>query len=101
MLLLGDAGVGKSSIMMRFTQGEFKEGLIGTAGVDYKRKNIELGGKSVKIMIWDTAGQERYRTLTKSYYKGAAGIVLVYDVTDKVSFNNVHYWLKKIRKHAD
>lgn len=56
LLLLGDAGVGKSSIMMRYTEGEFKDGLIGTAGVDYKRKNIELGGKSVKIMIWDTAG---------------------------------------------
>lgn len=64
-------------------------------------KNIELGGKSVKIQIWDTAGQERYRTLTKAYYRGAAGIILVYDVTDPVSFNNVAYWLKKIKKHGD
>ena len=55
----------------------------------------------MKIQIWDTAGQERYRTLTKAYYRGAAGIVLVYDVTDPVSFNNVHYWLKKIKKHGD
>ena len=101
LLLLGDTGVGKSSLMFRFSEGEFKSGLIGTAGVDYKMKNIELGGKSVKIQIWDTAGQERYRTLTKAYYRGAAGIILVYDATDPVSFNNVSYWLQKIKKHGD
>ena len=55
----------------------------------------------MKIQIWDTAGQERYRTLTKSYYKGAAGIILVFDVTDPVSFQNLEYWLRKIKKHAD
>eukprot|EP00347_Sterkiella_histriomuscorum_P020897 403336041 len=101
ILLLGDTGVGKSSLMFRFSEGEFKQGLVGTAGVDYKMKNIEFIGKSVKIQIWDTAGQERYRTLTKAYYKGAAGIILVFDVTDPVSFKNLEYWLKKIHKHAD
>ena len=101
LLLLGDTGVGKSSLMFRFSEGEFKSGLIGTAGVDYKMKNIEMGGKSVKIQIWDTAGQERYRTLTKAYYRGAAGIILVYDACDRVSFNNVTYWLQKIKKHGD
>ena len=100
-MLLGDTGVGKSSLMFRFTEGEFKSSLIGTAGVDYKMKNIEFGGKSVKIQIWDTAGQERYRTLTKAYYRGAAGVILVYDVTDPVSFENLEYWLKKIKKHGD
>lgn len=64
-------------------------------------KNIELGGDTVKIQIWDTAGQERYRTLTKAYYRGAAGIILVFDVTDLISFQNVTYWLKKIKKHGD
>ena len=87
--------------MYRFSEGEFKYNLIGTAGFDYKMKNIEFNGKSVKIQIWDTAGQERYRTLTKSYYNGASGIILVYDVTDIVSFQNLSYWLKKIKKHAD
>lgn len=87
--------------MFRFTEGEFKSGLIGTAGVDYKMKNIEFGGKSLKIFIWDTAGQERYRTLTKAYYRGAAGIILVYDVSDPESFKNIEYWLKKIKKHGD
>lgn len=101
LLLLGDTGVGKSSLMHRFSEGEFYSGLVGTAGVDYKMKNIELGGKSVKIQIWDTAGQERYRTLTKAYYRGAAGIILVFDVTDPISFENVTYWLNKIKKHGD
>ena len=98
---MGDTGVGKSSLMYRFTEGEFKSSLVGTAGVDYKIKNIEFQGQSVKIQIWDTAGQERYRTLTKSYYKGASGVVLVFDVTDAVSFANIEYWLKKIQKHGD
>lgn len=93
--------MGKSSLMLSFTEGEFKQSLVGTAGVDYKMKNIEFGGKSLKIQIWDTAGQERYRTLTKAYYRGAAGIILVYDVCDPVSFKNVEYWLKKIKKHGD
>ena len=71
-------------------------------GVDYKIKNNRNGWKNqIKIQIWDTAGQERYRTLTKSYYKGAAGIVLTFDVTDEVSFSNVEYWIKKIKKHGD
>ena len=74
---------------------------MGTAGVDYKLKNIVLGGKSIKIQIWDTAGQERYRNLTKSYFKGAAGIILVYDVCDKASFQNMDYWLQKIKNNAD
>ena len=74
---------------------------MGTAGVDYKLKNIVLGKKSIKIQIWDTAGQEKYRTLTKSYFKGAAGIILVYDVCDKASFENVDYWIQMIRKNAD
>ena len=74
---------------------------MGTAGVDYKLKNIVLKEKSIKIQIWDTAGQEKYRTLTKSYFKGAAGIILVYDVCDKASFENIDYWIQMIRKNAD
>jgi Ras-related protein Rab-1A len=101
ILLLGDANVGKSSLMLSFTEGEFKEGLVGTAGVDYKMKNIQFEGKSLKIQIWDTAGQERFRTITKSYYKGAAGIILVYDVCDQASFHNVEEWLKRIEENVD
>lgn len=99
--LLGDTGVGKSSLLYRYSDGEFKSDLIGTAGVDHKQKNIELMNHSVKMKIWDTAGQIRYRPLAHTYYKGAAGIVLVYDVTDHHSFANMSYWLDKIRENAD
>lgn len=101
LLLLGDTGVGKSSLMYRYADGEFLSGLVGTAGVDHKMKNIEHIGKSVKIQIWDTAGQDRYRQLALSYYKGAAGIILVYDVTDPISFQNISYWLGKIKENGD
>ena len=101
MLLLGDTGVGKSSLLYRYSDGEFKSNLIGTAGVDHKIKNIEHMGKTVKIQIWDTAGQDRFRQLGESYYRGAAGIILVYDVTDIKSFENIDYWLNKIRTIGD
>ena len=96
LLLLGDTGVGKSSLLYRYAEGEFLKDCVGTAGVDHKVKNIEHKGKGVKMEIWDTAGQERYRELALSYYKLAAGIVLVYDVTDESSYENISYWLGKI-----
>lgn len=88
-MLLGETGVGKSSLLYRYSEGEFKSDLIGTAGVDHKMKNIEHFGHSVKIQMWDTAGQVRYRPLANTYYKMSAGIVLVYDVTDEHSFDNL------------
>ena len=99
--LLGDTGVGKSSLLYRYSEGIFKEDLIGTAGLDHKQKNIVHGASSVKMTIWDTAGQVKYRPLAHTYYKGAAGIILVYDVTDKHSFENMGYWLSQIRANAD
>ncbi len=74
--------MGKSSLLMRYADGEFNHNLIGTAGVDHKMKNIEHLQKSVKIQIWDTAGQDRFRQAGEKYYQGAVGIILVYDVTD-------------------
>ena len=71
------------------------------AGIDFKVKNIELDGKSVKLQIWDTAGQERFRTITQSYYKGAHGILLAYDSTNQNSFNNMKAWLGQIEQHAN
>ena len=70
-------------------------------GIDFKVKNIELDGKSVKLQIWDTAGQERFRTITQSYYKGAHGILLAYDSTNQNSFNNMKAWLGQIEQHAN
>ena len=100
-MLLGDTGVGKSSLIHRYSDGEFKQNLIGTAGVDHKMKNIEHMQKSVRIQIWDTAGQDRFRYVGESYYRGAVGIILVYDVTDTKSYENIDYWLRKIKEIGD
>ena len=80
ILLIGDAGVGKSSILLRFTDDSFEEQMSSTIGVDFRVKTVTVGGQKVKLTIWDTAGQERFRTLTSSYYRGCHGIILVFDV---------------------
>ena len=105
ILLIGDAGVGKSSILLQFTDGFFNENLQSTIGVDFKIKTIETDGpdgtrKRVKATIWDTAGQERFRTLTSSYYRGAQGIILVYDVSRKDTFLGLENWLKEIEQFS-
>jgi len=100
LLIIGDSGVGKSCILLRFADDTYTESYISTIGVDFKIKTIELEGKTVKLQIWDTAGQERFRTITSSYYRGAHGIIVVYDTTDKESFDNVVEWLNEIDKYA-
>ncbi|KAI7867925.1 RAB1A, member ras oncogene family [Spinellus fusiger] len=100
LLLIGDSGVGKSCLLLRFADDTYTESYISTIGVDFKIRTIELEGKTVKLQIWDTAGQERFRTITSSYYRGAHGIIVVYDVTDQGSFNNVKQWMKEIDRYA-
>ncbi|KAG6412028.1 hypothetical protein SASPL_124686 [Salvia splendens] len=89
LLLIGDSGVGKSCLLLRFSDGSFTTSFITTIGIDFKIRTVELDGKRIKLQIWDTAGQERFRTITTAYYRGAMGILLVYDVTDESSFNRV------------
>ncbi|GJM94156.1 hypothetical protein PR202_ga10775 [Eleusine coracana subsp. coracana] len=124
LLLIGDSGVGKSCLLLRFAvssqplskqlfllgakkfflftsqDDSYLESYISTIGVDFKIRTVEQDGKTIKLQIWDTAGQERFRTITSSYYRGAHGIIVVYDVTDQESFNNVKQWLNEIDRYA-
>ncbi|KAF9951896.1 GTP-binding protein [Mortierella alpina] len=100
LLLIGDSGVGKSCLLLRFSDDSFTPSFITTIGIDFKIRTIELDGKRIKLQIWDTAGQERFRTITTAYYRGAMGILLVYDVTDERSFSNIRNWFSNIEQHA-
>lgn len=100
LLLIGNSGVGKSCLLLRFSDDTYTNDYISTIGVDFKIKTVELDGKTVKLQIWDTAGQERFRTITSSYYRGSHGIIIVYDVTDQESFNGVKMWLQEIDRYA-
>ena len=99
-LLIGNSGVGKSSLLLRFADDTFTDNFMPTIGVDFKIRTLEVDGKTIKLQIWDTAGQERFKTITSSYYKGAHGIIVVYDVTDKESFKNIDTWMNEVEKHA-
>jgi len=100
LLLIGDSGVGKSCLLLRFSDDSFTPSFITTIGIDFKIRTIELDGKKIKLQIWDPAGQERFRTITTAYYRGAMGILLVYDVTDDKSFANIKNWIRNIEQHA-
>jgi len=100
LLFLGDSGVGKSSIMLQYCDHQFSSSYISTIGIDFKIKTIELNKKKIKLQLWDTAGQERFRTITTSYYIGAMGMLIVYDVTDAESFYHVRTWMNNIYHNA-
>ena len=100
LVLIGDSGVGKSSLLMRFADDDFQESYLSTIGVDFRIRRIEVSGEKVKLQIWDTAGQERFHTITSAYYRCAHGIIIVYDVTDLDSFESVKSWLREIDRHG-
>jgi len=100
-IVIGDTAVGKSCLLHRFIDNKFKKESTHTIGVEFGSKIIEVGGRNVKLQIWDTAGQERFRSVTRSYYRGAAGAILVYDITSRETYNHVTSWLSDARSLAN
>jgi Ras-related protein Rab-35 len=101
LLIIGDSGVGKSSLLLRFSDNTFTPSYITTIGVDFKIRTININGIRIKLQIWDTAGQERFRTITSTYYRGTHGVIVVYDVTNAETFSNVKRWLQEIEANCD
>jgi Ras-related protein Rab-8A len=100
ILVIGDTGVGKSCLLLRFADDSFTPSFMPTIGIDFKVKEIEVEGQKTRLQVWDTAGQDRFRSITTAYYRGAHGVMLVYDVTDAKSFDNVKNWMQNIDEHA-
>jgi len=100
ILIIGESDVGKSSLLLRFTDDVFDPGLAATIGVDFKVKTVSIDGNKAKLAIWDTAGSERFRTLTPSYYRGAQGAILVYDVSNRQSFQKLDQWLYELETYS-
>eukprot|EP01080_Neovahlkampfia_damariscottae_P001687 gene1687-456_t len=96
-IIIGDMAVGKSCLLHQFTDQNFLPDMPHTIGVEFGTKVMEIGGTSVKLQIWDTAGQERFRAVTKSYYRGAAGALMVYDITRRDTYNHLANWLTDCR----
>ena len=101
LLLIGEQAVGKSSLMNRYVDNVFEINIMGTAGLDLKKKIVEINKEKIKIYIFDTAGQERFRTIAKNQYKKADAIIIIYDVTDRKSFESVNDWIVSIKSDVD
>jgi small GTP-binding protein len=100
LLIVGESGVGKTCILLRFADDMFEPDFLSTIGVDFKVKELVLDGKRVKLQIWDSAGQERFRNITSSYYRNSSGVIIVYDVTSQDSFDKVAGWIEEVRRHV-
>jgi Ras-related protein Rab-1A len=101
ILIIGDSNVGKSSLLIRFSDKEYCENYITTIGLDFRTKKINIDNKIIRLEIWDAAGQERFKALTKLYYRNCYGVLLVFDITDKNSFINIENWINEFNKHCD
>ena len=101
IVLIGDSSVGKTNILSKYLTDEFDPESKATVGVEFGTKNFKIENNIVKVQIWDTAGQERYRSITNAYYKGAKGSLLIYDITNKKSFDNLEKWISDLKTNAD
>ncbi len=100
VVLIGDSGVGKTNLLSRYLRNEFDYDTRTTVGVEFGVKKLEIDGTKVKVQLWDTAGQERYKSITNTYYKGAKGALLAYDITRKETFENVNKWISELQTHG-
>ncbi|ARF09964.1 Ras family GTPase [Indivirus ILV1] len=101
VIVVGDSGVGKSNIVNRFINNTFTNDAKSTIGIDFQVKTLDLGPETIKIQIWDTAGQERFRSIHRSYYKYSSGIIIVFDLTNRQSFEHIEKWIEEIEKSVD
>ena len=101
ILTIGESGVGKTCILRRFVENKFLKSHLATIGIDFRTKVLHVCGKDIKLKIWDTAGQERYHNITSQIFKGAEGILLVYDVNDEVSFAKIKDWIEQIKSNTE
>ena len=101
LLIVGDSTVGKTSILNRYTNGDFNKHYLATVGLDFFKKDEIFDGKTVRIKIWDTAGQERYKALTQGYFRNAEGIMIVYDVSNSTTFDDLKYWIQSVKTHIN
>jgi Ras-related protein Rab-2A len=100
-IIIGDTSVGKSCLLLQFTDKRFRSEHDVTIGVEFGSKTIDIEGQPTKIQIWDTAGQENFRSITRSYYRGAAGALIVYDISRRETFDHVARWLEEVKQHSD
>lgn len=100
ILLLGDSNVGKSSLLLRYTENIYVDDNPSTIGIDFRVRSINIDGKQIKLQIWDASGQERFRSIASSYYRGCDGIILVYDITNRKSFDNLKNWILDINSRS-
>ena len=101
LIMIGESGVGKTSLIQRYTKNIFNSNNLDTTGIEYYSKNEKIKDKLIKVKIWDTAGQEIFHSLTKNFYRKADGIIIVFDVTNKESFEQIHNWVKSIYDNVD
>ena len=100
IMVLGESKVGKTSLIKRYTKDQFGGVYLTTVGMDFQDKIIEMEDKKVRLQVWDTAGQERFRNVTKSYFQSSHGLLVVYDITDKESFEKINFWIENIKNNA-
>ena len=101
LLTLGETEVGKTSIVLRYSDDKFHDNKIATIGIDFKIKIIKKGNEKIKVSIYDTAGQERFKNIVKHYYKGANGVLLIYDITKRDTFEKLEFWLEDLKENSD